>query len=100
MFKSIMDWYMNWTNAIDALKLAHRKDLLTKDMIIQDLEKEIQQLKKRRECYVCGCQDEPLKEFGDKMRSFTGFPSYFFCAEKMKCLHTYMDQLEGLDKAL
>ncbi len=99
MFKSFTDYMMYWYHSVEALKTSHKKDLMVKDLQIQELEKEILQLKKRRICYVCGNEEGDLKEFGQKMRSFTGFPSYFYCAQNLKCLHTYMDQLEGLDKS-
>jgi hypothetical protein len=99
MFKSFFDWFMNWQLAVDALKDGHRKDLKVKDLQIQDLENEIKELRKRRQCYVCGSVEEPLKEFGERMRSYGGFPSYFYCKNNMKCLEVYMDQLEGSQKA-
>src|ERR1017187_7263358 len=65
-----------------------------KNLQITDLEKEINELKKKRIC--CWCNNtENLTEFCQYLWQNSGYPSYHYC-NNIECVKMYIAQLETL----
>lgn len=78
----------------EKLRLEFEEKLKFKDEHVQDLQKELNDLKKKRIC--CWCTNtENLSEFCQYLWQNSGYPSYHYCDDK-KCIKMYIAQLETM----
>lgn len=76
------------------LQLAFNESLKVKEMHIEELKSEVEELKKRKEC--CWCKsDSNLTPFCKRLWDLKGYPSYYYCSTK-ECRNNYISQLEGI----
>ena len=93
-FKEIMCPSTEIRDMREKLRQGFNESLRVKELEIQDLKDQIEELKKKHECCFCK-STENLIPFTKKLWDLRGYPSYYYC-NKVKCIHNYLIQLETM----